>query len=71
MTFAPNPSKITGYRSPGRTLIVRLDSGVYMNYTIPTFYDSMISKLVTLGRTRDDSIARMKKSIKRIHYFRS
>ena len=39
--FAPNPGKITGYRSPGGPG-VRLDSGVYMNYTIPTFYDSMI-----------------------------
>ena len=34
-----------------------------MNYTIPTFYDSMISKLVTWGRTRDDSIARMKRAL--------
>ena len=60
--FAPNPGKITGYRSPGGPG-VRLDSGVYMNYTIPTFYDSMISKLVTWGRTRDDSIARMKRAL--------
>ena len=60
--FAPNPGKITGYRSPGGPG-VRLDSGVYMNYTIPTFYDSMISKLITWGRTRTDSIARMKRAL--------
>ncbi len=60
--FAPSPGKITGYRSPGGPG-VRLDSGVYMNYTIPTFYDSMISKLITWGRTREDSIAKMKRAL--------
>lgn len=60
--FSPNPGKITGYRSPGGPG-VRLDSGVYMNYTIPTFYDSMISKLITWGRTRNDAISRMKRAL--------
>ncbi|KZX17783.1 biotin carboxylase [Methanobrevibacter cuticularis] len=60
--FAPNPGKITGYRSPGGPG-VRLDSGVYMNYTIPTFYDSMISKLITGGRNRNEAIARMKRAL--------
>jgi len=60
--FAPNPGKITGYRSPGGPG-VRLDSGVYMNYTIPTFYDSMISKLIAWGRNRDESVARMRRAL--------
>jgi pyruvate carboxylase subunit A len=60
--FAPNPGKITGYRSPGGPG-VRLDSGVYMNYTIPTFYDSMISKLITHGRNRNDAIDKMKRAL--------
>ena len=60
--FSPNPGKITGYRSPGGPG-VRLDSGVYMNYTIPTFYDSMISKLITYGRNREDAINRMKRAL--------
>lgn len=34
-----------------------------MNYTIPTFYDSMISKLITYGRTRNDAINRMKRAL--------
>ncbi|MBE6490089.1 MAG: acetyl-CoA carboxylase biotin carboxylase subunit [Methanobrevibacter sp.] len=61
--FAPNPGRITGYRSPGGPG-VRLDSGVYMNYTIPTFYDSMISKLITYGRTRNDAISKMQRALK-------
>ncbi len=34
-----------------------------MNYTIPTFYDSMISKLITYGRNRNDAINRMKRAL--------
>jgi pyruvate carboxylase subunit A len=60
--FAPNPGKITGYRSPGG-IGVRVDSGVYMNYVIPPFYDSMISKLIVYGMTRNDAINRMKRAL--------
>lgn len=34
-----------------------------MNYTIPTFYDSMISKLITYGRDRTDAINKMKRAL--------
>ena len=60
--FAPNPGKITGYRSPGGNG-VRVDSGVYNNYTIPPYYDSMISKLIVWGRTRNEAIARMQRAL--------
>ncbi len=60
--FAPNPGKITGYRSPGGPG-VRVDSGVYNNYTIPQYYDSMISKLIVWGRTRNEAIARMERAL--------
>ncbi len=60
--FAPNPGKITAYRSPGGPG-VRLDSGVYANYTIPPFYDSMISKLIAYGSNREEAIVRMKRAL--------
>lgn len=60
--FAPNPGKITGYRSPGGPG-VRVDSGVYMNYTIPPYYDSMISKLIVWGMTRNEAITRMRRAL--------
>ncbi|MGZ7135148.1 MAG: acetyl-CoA carboxylase biotin carboxylase subunit [Methanobacterium sp.] len=60
--FAPDPGKITGYRSPGG-IGVRVDSGVYMNYTIPPYYDSMISKLIVYGTTREEAIARMRRAL--------
>lgn len=34
-----------------------------MNYSIPTFYDSMISKLITWGSNRNEAIARMKRAL--------
>ncbi|MDR2623768.1 MAG: acetyl-CoA carboxylase biotin carboxylase subunit [Methanobrevibacter sp.] len=60
--FMPNPGRITGYRSPGGPG-VRVDSGIYMNYTIPTFYDSMVSKLIAFGRNRKETIGRMKRAL--------
>ncbi|MGB9837940.1 acetyl-CoA carboxylase biotin carboxylase subunit [Methanothermobacter sp.] len=60
--FAPNPGKITGYRSPGG-IGVRVDSGVYMNYEIPPFYDSMISKLIVWGMDRQEAINRMRRAL--------
>jgi pyruvate carboxylase subunit A len=62
MDFTPNPGKITGYRSPGGPG-VRVDSGVYMNYTIPPYYDSMISKLIVWGRDRMEAIDRMRRAL--------
>jgi pyruvate carboxylase subunit A len=60
--FAPMAGKIRGYRSPGG-IGVRVDSGVHSQYTIPPFYDSMISKLVVHGRDRAEAIARMRRAL--------
>ncbi len=60
--FVPSPGKLTGYHSPGGTGI-RVDSGVYAHYTIPPFYDPMISKLIAWGRDRNEAIARMRRAL--------
>ncbi len=60
--FAPSPGRITRYRSPGGPGI-RIDSGVRMGYTIPPYYDPMISKLIAWGRTREEAIARMERAL--------
>jgi len=60
--FAPSPAKLKGYRSPGG-IGVRVDSGVFSSYVIPTFYDPMISKLIVWGRTRDEAVERMKRAL--------
>jgi len=61
--FSPSPNKIVGYRSPGG-FGIRIDSGVHLNYEIPTHYDSMISKLLAWGNDRDEAIARIKRALR-------
>jgi len=60
--FAPTPGKIKGYHPPGGTG-VRVDSGVYSSYTIPPFYDPLISKLIVWGRDRNEAINRMQRAL--------
>lgn len=61
--FMPNPGKIDGYVAPGG-FGVRVDSHSYPGYSIPPFYDSMIGKLVTWGRTRNEARRRMYRALK-------
>ena len=42
---------------------VRLDSAVYQGYTIPSFYDSMIAKLIVHGKNRQEAIMKMKRAL--------
>ncbi len=62
MDFVPTPGRITHYHAPGGAGI-RVDSGVYTGYTIPPFYDPMISKLIAWGRRRDEAIDRMRRAL--------
>jgi acetyl-CoA carboxylase biotin carboxylase subunit len=61
-TFAPSPGTITGYHTPGG-LDVRVDSGIYAGYTIPPYYDSLISKLVVRGRNRNECLMRLRRAL--------
>jgi pyruvate carboxylase subunit A len=60
--FTPCAGKLKNYRSPGGTGI-RVDSGVYAGYSIPPFYDSMISKLIAWGKDRNEAIERMRRAL--------
>ncbi len=61
-TFAPAPGRVTDYHAPGG-LHVRVDSALYDGYRIPPNYDSLISKLIVFGATRDDCIARLRRAL--------
>jgi acetyl-CoA carboxylase biotin carboxylase subunit len=60
--FIPSPGKITNYHSPGGHGI-RIDTHVYASYIIPPYYDSMISKLITVAQTREEAIQKMKRAL--------
>jgi acetyl-CoA carboxylase biotin carboxylase subunit len=60
--FRPSPGKITVLNTPGGHG-VRVDSHVYAGYVIPPYYDSMIGKLITTARTRDEAIDTMYRAL--------
>ena len=60
--FQPSPGMIDFYYAPGGRG-VRVDSHIYSKYTIPPHYDSMISKLICVGSTRESAIRRMTRAL--------
>ena len=60
--FRPSPGKITTLHQPGGHG-VRVDSHVYDGYVIPPYYDSMIGKLITVARTREEAIDTMYRAL--------
>ena len=60
--FMPNPGTITHITEPFG-FGIRCDGYVYEGYTIPIYYDSLISKLIVWGRTREEAIERMRRAL--------
>jgi acetyl-CoA carboxylase biotin carboxylase subunit len=42
---------------------VRVDSGLYVGYKVPPYYDSMIAKLIVYGSTRERCIMRLRRAL--------
>jgi len=60
--FQPSPGRIAFYYAPGGRG-VRIDSHVYTGYTVPSHYDSLIAKIITVGATRINAIERMRRAL--------
>ena len=60
--FIPNPGVIKHITEP-HGFGVRCDGYVYECYEIPIWYDPLITKLITWGETRKESIDRMKRAL--------
>lgn len=56
-TFMPSPGKISQLFIPSGSGI-RFDSHLYQGYSIPSYYDSLIGKLICHGQTRRQAIAK-------------
>ena len=61
-TFAPSPGLIHAFSAPGGPG-VRIDTFVHSECTVTPYYDSMIAKIITWGRDRQEAIARMKRTL--------
>ncbi|MCP9453557.1 MAG: acetyl-CoA carboxylase biotin carboxylase subunit [Nitrospira sp.] len=60
--FIPCPGRVTKYRAPGG-FGVRVDSAIEPGSTIVPHYDSLIAKLITHGKDRQEAIARMRRAL--------
>jgi acetyl-CoA carboxylase biotin carboxylase subunit len=61
-TFIPTPGRVRDYHPPGG-LGVRVDSALYAGYSVPPYYDSLISKLIVHGATRNECLMRLRRAL--------
>jgi acetyl-CoA carboxylase biotin carboxylase subunit len=60
--FMPSPGKITFFYQPGGPG-VRVDTAAYCGWVVPAHYDSLIAKLIVLGKTREDALVTMRRAL--------
>jgi acetyl-CoA carboxylase biotin carboxylase subunit len=63
--FLPSPGQITGLHLPHGPAL-RIDEGIYEGYTVPFYYDPLLCKMMTWGKTREEAILRMKRAMNEI-----
>ena len=61
--FVPDIGRLTTYKIP-ESIGVRVDNGFEEGMEIPIYYDSMLSKLITYGKDRNEAIFKMIRAIK-------
>ncbi|MBN1232095.1 MAG: acetyl-CoA carboxylase biotin carboxylase subunit [Candidatus Coatesbacteria bacterium] len=60
--FTPTPGPITWLHLPGGPGI-RVDTHIYAGYSVPSFYDSLLAKVISFGHDRDEAIKRMERGL--------
>jgi acetyl-CoA carboxylase biotin carboxylase subunit len=60
--FMPSPGKIEVLNLPGGRG-VRVDTHIFEGYSVPPFYDSLLAKLITHGKDRNEAIQIMKRAL--------
>lgn len=62
LTSMPSPGHVTHYHRPGG-LGIRVDDFIYTGYSVPPYYDSLISKIIVYARNREECVRRMKRAL--------
>jgi len=65
-SFMPCPGKITSLNLPGGPG-VRIDTHIYTGYEVSPHYDSLIAKIITHGRNRQEAIRIMQRALNEFH----
>jgi acetyl-CoA carboxylase biotin carboxylase subunit len=65
LSFVPYPGTITNFTVP-EVDGIRVDTAIYSGYSIPSFYDSLIAKIISFATTRLEAIEKMKRSLMRL-----
>ena len=60
--FQPSVGTVSTYVAPGGPG-VRVDSHLFGGYSIPPNYDSLLGKIITWGKDRDEAIDRMRRAL--------
>jgi acetyl-CoA carboxylase biotin carboxylase subunit len=60
--FMPCPGRVFYYHAPGGPG-VRVDTHIYSDYLVPPHYDSLLAKIMTHGKNREEAIARMRRAL--------
>ncbi len=63
--FMPSPGRIEKLILPGGPGL-RIDTHIYEGYSVPPYYDSLIMKLISYGRSRAEAIERMQRALDEI-----
>ena len=48
---------------PPGGLGVRVDSALYQGYEVPPYYDSLVSKLIVHGKSRNECLMRLRRAL--------
>lgn len=63
--FIPSPGVVEFVHLPGGPGI-RVDSYLYQGCVVPSYYDSLVAKIIAKGANRQESIVRMKRAMEEI-----
>jgi len=61
--FLPSSGRITEYSEPPKNANIRVDTGLGLGGEVSMFYDSMIAKLCTYAKTREQAIEFMRSAL--------
>ncbi|MDX1595264.1 MAG: biotin/lipoyl-containing protein, partial [Gammaproteobacteria bacterium] len=63
--FLPSVGRLVRFQPPAEDDHVRVDTGVFEGGQVSMYYDPMIAKLITYGKTREEASAHMRSALDR------